>query len=404
MKTSNPLAAALLLMAASAAAQPYAPGATGGFSMTGANSGSGSLGLQLAPGSAPVDEMVFKCGTVPYVACTTAQMNLREAVRTSGKCPLPAIPACVDYLMKQSNSTNPAETIAAYNPPPGTQWASPDCTHIPCRLADSPTGTGAVESGLPYDQQPGFIGPPSPFKNQGPQPFTDENAFKQAMKEQEEVTPGKVIDLGNNTYAVDTGDGNYSIGGLCSGAPCNGLPKPADQIPGLADALQAANSLNSGGKSLNNDNPNGFTASSNKQTPNLENSGRTSGGEQQADETNPSDEAKGMGRQAAADSVAVSGASGSSGGTSVASNGSPSSGGATAEQVIKTKAAALGSIEITYTRLQQTEDNIKGAAGAFNNGQMTGFASPNAPAASGRLAEPPVDEKYLGKIQASSNE
>lgn len=404
MKTPNPLAAALLLIAASAAAQPFSTGLGNGFSMTGANSGSNSLGLQLAPGSSPVDEMVFKCGTVPYVACNDSQLNLREAVRTSKKCPQPAIPACVDYLMKQSNSTNPAETIAAYNPPPGTQWASPDCTHIPCRLADSPTGSGAVESGLPYDQQPGFIGPPAPPKSQGPQPFADESSFKQAMKDQEAVTPGKVVDLGNNTYAVDTGDGNYSIGGLCSGAPCNGLPKPADQIPGLADALQAANSLNSGGRSINNDNPNGFTASSNKQTPSMNNAGQT-GDQSQADDTNPSDEAKGMGRQAAADSVAVSGASGSSsGGTSVASSGSPSSGGATPEEVIKTKAAALGSIEITYTRLQQTEDSIKGAAGAFNNGQMTGFASPNAPAASGRLAEPPVDEKYLGKIQASSNE
>ncbi|MBI2789109.1 MAG: hypothetical protein HYX59_10545 [Elusimicrobia bacterium] len=401
MKTSNPLAAALLLIAASAAAQPLATG----FSMTGANSSSNPFALQLAPGSAPVDEMVFKCGTVPYVACTTAQTNLREAVRTSKKCPEPAIPACVDFLMKQSNSTNPAETIAAYNPPPGTQWASPDCTHIPCRLADSPAApaaSGQTLAGRSYEDEPGFIGPPSPFRNQGPQPFADESSFKQAMKDQEAVTPGKVIDLGNNTYAVDTGDGNYSIGGLCSGAPCNGLPKPADQIPGLADALQAANSLNSGGKSLNNDNPNGFTASSNKQTPSMNNAGQT-GDQGQADDTNPSDEAKGMGRQAAADSVAVSGASGSSGGTSVASNGSPSSGGATPEQVIKTKAAALGSIEITYTRLQQTEDSIKGAAGAFNNGQMTGFASPNAPA-SGRLAEPPVDEKYLGKIQASSNE
>lgn len=401
MRTPNPLAAALLLIAASAAAQPLASG----FSMTGANSSSNPFALQLAPGSAPVDEMVFKCGTVPYVACTTAQTNLREAVRTSKKCPQPAIPACVDFLMKQSNSTNPAETIAAFTPPPGTQWASPDCTHIPCRLADSPAASGQTLAGRSYEDEPGFIGPPSPFRNQGPQPFADESSFKQAMKEQEELTPGKVVDLGNNTYAVDTGDGNYSIGGLCNGAPCNGLPKPADQIPGLADALQAANSLNNGGNSLNNDNPNGFTASSNKQTPNLDNSGRTSGGEQQADDTNPSDEAKGMGRQAAADSVAVSGNSGSSGsGSSFASNGSPSSGGATAEQVIKTKAAALGSIEITYTRLQQTEDTIKGAAGAFNNGQMTGFASPNAPAASGRLAEPPVDEKYLGKIQASSNE
>lgn len=399
MKTPTPLAAALLLIAASAAAQPLATG----FSMTGANSNASPFALQLAPGSAPVDEMVFKCGTVPYVACTTAQTNLREAVRVSKKCPQPAIPACVDFLMKLSNSTNPAETIAAYNPPPGTQWASPDCTHIPCRLADSPTApsnpgaSAQTLAGRSYEDEPGFIGPPSPFRTNNaagstPPPMTDAE-YEQVFQGIKESYGADAIDLGNKTYGILTDDGLMSV---CSPTDCRQAQQSefADKIQ-QARAEAVAFTGASGGGQTNKTVPS---------TPGINNAGQT-GSVNQADDTSPSDEAKGMGRQAAADSVAVSGTSGSSGsGSSVASSGSPSSGGATAEQVIKTKAAALGSIEITYTRLQQTEDTIKGAAGAFNNGQMTGFASPNAPAASGRLAEPPVDEKYLGKIQASSNE
>jgi hypothetical protein len=400
MKTLEPLAAALLLMAASASAQPFSAGAGTGFNLTGNNSG----GLVLAPGSSPVDDMVFKCGTVPYVACTAAQLNLREAVRTSGKCPSPAIPACVDYLMKQSGSSNPAETIAAYTPPDGTKWASPDCTHIPCKLADD-AGKGAIESGLPYDQQPGFIGPPAPPKNNLPPAF-DSKEFQKELAAARADSSNTIVDLGDNRYGVVLDDGSVSV---CGKGLCN-MPRPASEFPKLAEQIQAANSINSGAKSLNSDNPNaGFQANSEKQapqTPSITNSGRTSGSpDNAAEDTSASDEAKGFGRQAAADSVAVSGSDPSSGaGSSVASNGSSSGGEAGAGQVIKTKAAALGSIEITYTRLQKTESDIKGAAGAFNNGQMTGFASPNAPAASGRLAEPPVDEKYLGKIQAASNE
>lgn len=401
MKTSNPLAAALLLIAASAAAQPLATG----FGMTGTNSNASPFALQLAPGSAAIDEMVFKCGTVPYVACTTTQTNLREAVRTSKKCPQPAIPACVDFLMKQSNSTNPAETIAAFTPPPGTQWASPDCTHIPCRLADAPTEvseivvTGRRTGPGSYEDAPGFIGPPSPFRtNSAPtapnsQPAMSDSEYEQVFQGIKDSYGADAIDLGNKTYGILNNDGTMSV---CSPTDCRQAQQSefADKIQQARAEAVAFTGASGGGQ----------TNKSVPSTPGINNAGQT-GSPNQADDTNPSDEAKGMGRQAAADSAAVSGDSGSSsGGTSVASSGSPSPGGATPEQVIKTKAAALGSIEITYTRLQQTEDNIKGAAGAFNNGQMTGFASPNAPSASGRLAEPPVDEKYLGKIQASSNE
>lgn len=402
MKIPNPLAAALLLIASAAAAQPFSAGAGSGFSLTGANSSP----LLLAPGAGPIDEMVFKCSTPPYVQCTAAQLNLREAVRTSGKCPQPAIPACVDYLMRQSGASNPAETIAAYTPPDGMKWASPDCTHIPCKLVDdsrkSTVIDGIVVTGRRYDQQPGFIGPPAPLKNALPPAF-DSKEFQKELAAARADNQYTVVDMGDNRYGIVFDDGNVSV---CGAGQCT-MPRPASDFPKLPEMIQAAQSLNSGAGSINNDNP-GFTASSNKQTPNLNNAGRTAGGAP-ADPgpgASASNEAREFGQQAANDSAAISGTSGSggsgAGGTSVASGGAAAAGPGEGE-VIKTRAEALGSIEITYSRLQKTEADIKGAAGAFDKGQMTDFAAPNAPA-SGRLAEPPVDEKYLGKIQASSNE
>lgn len=397
MKTLKPLAAALLLIGSSASAQLLNPGAGSGFSLTGNAPAPYSFSLPSA-----VDDVVFKCGTPPYIPCTDVHMNKREAIRIAGRCPEPAIQSCIDFLMKNSPSSNPAETIAAYTPPPGTQWASPDCTHIPCRLADSP-GTGATESGLPYDQQPGFIGPPAPPKNNLPPAF-DAKDFQKELAEARADNQYPIVDLGDNRYGVVLDNGTVSV---CGRGQCT-MPRPAAEFPDLPERLQAAQSLNSGAGSINNDNPGGFSLSSNKQTPDLNNAGRTAGGSPAVPDTSASDEARGFGEQAANDSAAISGTAGGlpgadSGGTSVASNGGGAAGGT--EEVIKTRAEALGSIEITYSRLQKTEADIKGAAGAFNSGAMTGFASPNAPApANGRLAEPPVDEKYLGKIQAASNE
>jgi hypothetical protein len=385
MKTRNPLAAALLLLASSAPAQLLNPGASFGTSSQSPFSLSGA--------SASDDDMVFKCSTPPYIACTTAQMNRRELVRETRVCPSPVSKACTDYLESAAGRPLSTGPIQLLGNSPDVKWASPDCTHIPCRLADSPA------SGLPYDRQPGFIGPPAPPQNNLPPAF-DPKDFQKELAAARAESQNTIVDMGDNRYGVVLEDGTVSVcgSGLCS------MPRPASEFPKLAEQIQAAVSLNSGGESLNNGNPNGFTASSNKQTPNLDNSGRTNAPEQAAANNNPSEEARSFGQQAASDSAAVSGTSafGSAAGGSVASGGYASA--ATEDQVIKTKAASLGSIEITYSRLQKTEADIQGAAGAFKDGQMTGFASPNAPAASGRPEMPPVDEKYLGKIQAASNE
>ncbi|MDP3544098.1 MAG: hypothetical protein Q8T11_16650 [Elusimicrobiota bacterium] len=364
MKTLKPLAAALFLLSSPAAAQLLTgPSGGGGFSFGGAGS--------LASQASPVTDFTFRCGTPPWKACTDVEMNQRQPILMARQCPAPVTAACTDFLMRELGASNPAETIAAYTPPPGREWASPDCQRIPCRLADAPSsssprpapGAGAVESGLPYDQQPGFIGPPAPSRNQGPQPFTDENSFRQAMREQENLTPGKVVDLGNNTYAVDTGDGNYSIGGLCSGAPCSGMPKPADQIPGLADALQLANSINNGNK-------NAFGPTS---TPAPSGGSRRSS---QGADTPPADdiasnsteEAQGSGGDAGRFFRSNGGGGGATaGGTTDGSYAATAASGQ--DGVIAAQAASLDEIQATHIGTQKfqttAEEILGGAKGTF---------------------------------------
>lgn len=368
MKTSNPLAAALLLIAASASAQPLA----GGYNFGG---GQNTTPFSLGAASGPVDDIVFKCGTVPYIACTAEHMNKRENIRITGICPAPASAACTAYLMSTRGAANPVETIAAYDPPPDMVWADPRCQQIPCRVVprtDEIVVTGRrrpapTDSGLPYDQQPGFIGPPAPPRNQGPQPFTDETAFRQAMREQENLTPGKVVDLGNNTYAVDTGDGNYSIGGLCNGAPCNGMPKRADEIPGLADALQLANSLNNGNKS-------GFGPTSTQTPP--AGSGRTSQGTPDVAST-PSSEAQNSGGDAGSLFRSNGGGRGApAGGTS--GSGYAATAASSEDQVIKTAAADLDDIRLTHIKTQEIQKGLDATEKSVAGGMDGTFATPGA--------------------------
>src|SRR5688572_12085714 len=94
MNIKNPLAAALLMISASASAQLLYPGP-----------------------SAADDEMVFKCGFVPYRLCTEQELAARRAAVMSGRCPMPASDACQRFMMQNGDTTQPAGTIAAKNPP-----------------------------------------------------------------------------------------------------------------------------------------------------------------------------------------------------------------------------------------------------------------------------------------------
>lgn len=132
MNITPPLAAILLMTASAASAQTLAAPGLGGFN------GAPSNAMSLGGAPAADDDMIFKCGIPPNAACTPAQLSRREAVRTSGTCSAPASKACVDYFMTGPGAANPSQTIAAYTPPAGQEWASPTCQHIPCQLANVP--------------------------------------------------------------------------------------------------------------------------------------------------------------------------------------------------------------------------------------------------------------------------
>lgn len=380
MNTRNPLAAALLLLAGSASAQLLSGPSGNGFSMTGTSQSPLSFGGS----SGPVDDVVFKCGTVPYIACTDVHMNKRENIRISGVCPAPASAACTEYLMSTRGATNPAETIAAYTPPPGREWASPDCQRIPCRLADPVvldeivvTGRrnpAPTESGLPYDQQPGFIGPPAPPSGPSLPPAFSAADFQRELSAARSDSQNTVVDLGDNRYGVVLDDGSVSVCGMGQCA----APRPASEFPGLADQIQAANSLNNGAGSLNDGNPQGFTPSSNKRTPPAPgSSGRPSQGTPPpADDvaSNPSDEARASGGDAGSFFRSNGGGMGASaGGTS--GNGYAAAAADGQQEAIATEAAELDGV-FTYIKTQEIKASIDRTAGAVTTGGDGTFVTP----------------------------
>lgn len=373
MNTRPPLAAALLLLASAAAAQPYAAGAGAGFSMTGVNTN--AFSFSLPPG--PVDDVVFKCGTVPYIACTDVHMNKREAIRIAGRCPEPASPACVEFLMKNSASANPAETIAAYTPPPGREWASPTCQRIPCRLADAPSAVGfaaGFAAGPPpasssYEDEPGFIGPPSPPKSSLPPAF-DAKDFQKELAAARAESQNTIVDMGDNRYGVVLDDGTVAVcgNGLCS------RPRPASEFPKLADQIQLARNESF---SFNGASAGGRKNTGSPSVPGPDNAGKTNGSPNPADEvTSASDEARGSGNDAGNFFRSGSDDSGSRSGSGAGSGGSDGYASAAGkDQVIKTKAAELDGV-YTYNKTQEIKATIEKTAGAVTGGVDGTFATP----------------------------
>lgn len=371
MNIRNPLATALLMASSFATAQ------TPSFSMTGGT------------------DMVEKCGTVPYRACTPEELQERaRRAGTTGYC-LPLDASCQSNFMTGAGASNPTETIAAYTPPPGTQWASPDCQRIPCRTVGSPGGD------VPYDQQPGFIGPPAPPKTpSGPPPFPPE-LFQQELANAQAQSPNPVIDMGDGRYGAVLEDGTVAV---CGQGQC-AMPRPASDFPGLEAKIQDArqqnasinsgmNSLNDGSGSINGDNK----STPNKSTPgadepvDLANSGRTGSTTDMGPTPYGNSSAGSIGEEFGGDLERLSGGTG----VEVASAGdSYNSPPYMAEEVVKIDGAKAKAeadkAGYTYTRIdaaaKNTEAIIKGGERAFDT-------------TNGRIGDPPVNEKYLGKIQA----
>ena len=388
---ATPLAAALILAASAANAQTTT---SGGSVLSFGSSASHIFNVTSAPSTNSDPDWIFKCGTPPFLACTTAELNLRGAVLANRTCPPPASTRCADYLMR--NPPNPLENYSASSVPDGFIWSSPTCTRIPCRI--EPTGATPADkstSKQPLTQNdPGFIGPPDPRANTGPQPYKDDASFNAAMKVQEEATPGKVIDLGDRRYAVDDGQGNYSLGGLQGGYPVS-VPTTADKIPGLKDAIQAkkANEAMFTNTAAGNNPPS---------TPSTQNGGRSGGGnvgggrDDGAVVANAQNQANG-GRG----SVGATGTTGSGGG----GKGGAATGGAGNPDTtisIDGNATKVGDIPVTFVHNQGMQSIIQRAASASTNGQVNGLVGGNGEiggTVSGRLKEPPVDAKVLGKQQ-----
>lgn len=400
MNIRKPLALALLMTASAASAQPFAtsPQPTFNFFSTNASpfslTGSGS-------GDA-IPDASFTCSSmenvhIPFASCTKEQLDDRK--RFNGECPAKST-ACKEYLQRSLSGANPAGTIAAYTPPPGQQWASPSCTHIPCLLADSPTeGDEIVVTGRrqvsekPRDDD--FVGPVLPPNENKLPPAFDAKDFQKEIADARADSQNTIVDLGDNRYGVVLEDGTVAV---CGRGACN-MPRPASEFPKLAEQIQMATSINSGINSLNNDNPNGFTAKSDKGK-----SAPGGGMPPPADDDSASSGSNGggsLGRSFATDQANISGGGGGDASSSGSGGGASSGDGKGYIAVKPSEMEPVGRIKITHTALLKTEADINSAEKAFTSGK-NGFAAPNDDTGSA-AGDPPISPEHLGKIQAVEN-
>lgn len=402
MKIRNPLAAALLMTAASATAQLTSPG-LGGFSPAPSNS--------ISFAAAPVDDIVFKCSlVVPYRACTTAELNQREAIRARGTCPQPASKACVDYLMTQGEAA-PVQLLGNQsNPSTANDEFFKKCGTVPYRLctAEEEKQKAAWEAGK-EKEKPGSK-PEVNDKIQGPPQMVD---MPKGGPE------GKMLQY-------PSGRVEYCFDNSCtktSGKPMT--PSEAQKYlkEQYADQKQLANSINSG-PSLTNAGNSGFNM--NSVNPDADVPGGAPSGGDQGTTPNPGDTTRtpsrnntaytpstdagggnmassgdnsprGLGEGIAGDQGRLSGDTGAS---SVSGGGLAANAGGDGfikvdGAVAKAEAAKSG---YTYTRIgeaaKNSEDLIQGGAATFTE-----------PGAGRRDVDSTLGDKtQVGKIQSAANQ
>jgi hypothetical protein len=231
---------------------------------------------------------------------------------------------------------------------------------------------------------------------QDPQPFADDAAFQEALKLQKEATPGMVIDLGNRRFAVDIGNGQFSIGGTIDGHPVNGMPKDGAQIPGLTEAIAAQQAdrtmfdTSSGGGGTPPATPNRTSPATNGATR----SGYDDGFAVASDHQTLSGGNKGSGGPDS--SSGADETDGANGVSAPAASGSPN-------HVVKIDGRTIKVDGMhTFVRNQRIEKGLR----ETTNGEIHDFVGPNGHVGGtvpGRQADPPVDPNQLGKIQAVSN-
>lgn len=413
-----PLAAALLAAASSAPAQSLAAPAFGfgpqSASPFGASSGS-------------VD-MVEKCSTVPYRACTTEELNMREA-RKAGTCTEKDF-ICQRRLMEASSQGNSAlQQLGNEGTPSGTKPFYLLCGTVPyrsCTPKEEKEKELAAADKAPKTEEPGVND-----NIQGPPQMLD---MPKGGPE------GKMLQY-------PSGRVEYCFDNSCS--KTSGKPMtPAEAKKYLkeqyADQKQIANSLNGGGEPINASRNAGGGKSGDKsgdrmgsnsadetpvqggnnptaygggpQTPgartdsakndaadvyNAQRNVASTGGDSgsgRSGTVGPSG-SSGPGSSGPSSYSGRSGSSGSGSGSWGAGNSGRSGGD---DEVIYAPGRKLDEVEVTYRGHQRLEQDIKRTAGTFNTGKLTGFASPNEPVG-GTAGDPPISPEHLGKQQFSAN-
>lgn len=422
MNTPNPLAAAFLLLASSASAatsQPFGTtqyGTGGGFSMTSGNGGySNPLSFANMSGSGPIPDASFTCSSmdnvhIPFASCTESQLADRR--RFNGECPAQST-ACREYLQRQLSGNNPAGTIAAFTPPPGSEWASPDCQHIPChtkasaeaaRKAQEAAGATPPSSQTdPLGLSPLAYGPQLPLgfnpksvggNTSAPTPPMSDADFQRAFKEAQDSYGDNAIDLGNKSYGIldESGDGMS----ICGPTGCS-RGNQSDHQAKIQQARAEQRAFNNNG-----DDPGGTTPPPGGNKAGGQVAGGTPGGDD--DSPSPSIGGNSLGRGFNDDQNSIAGTGGGGGDSA---SGSSGDGGFKGDgkgyiAVKPSEVQAVGSIQITHTALLKTESDINNAQRSFSSGQ-NGFAAPNDDRGSA-AGDPPISPEHLGKIQAVAND
>ena len=262
MKTRTPLAAAFLIMASSATAQPV--GSANPIVVT-------NLAAPPAAFGAPPDtedDLVFKCG-LTAAGCTTAQLNKRSQYMSQG-CPQPISIACRDFFMLNGSATilqfmgnqsNPLTANDDFFKKCGTSPWRP-CTkseddQLRAFLAahQHEDEHQMIDPRKGYGVAGGMVGPPAPDASVEeaivvtgtrplPPPF-DAKDFAKTLADARANNEKKVVAVGNR-FAIVNEDGTVNV---CGKGKCDLKPRKPENVPGFADALQLYASINSGNSS-----------------------------------------------------------------------------------------------------------------------------------------------------------
>jgi len=365
----------------------------------------------------PVSDEIFKCGNMLSALCSDEDRKRLTNILRTRTCPQPVSYACANYLMMNTdsgvfqylgNQSNPATAFDEFYKKCGTAPYR-GCTDLESTDRDAwlkwkpqPKADAPPKEGARYDQEPGFVGPPLP-SGWGSQngnggvvsntqatplrlfaPMKNDADFKKTFQEIQKSYGDAPIDMGDNTYAIldKKGDGMM----ICGQGGCT----PAKQSD-HQDKIQQARAEDKS-----------FSGTSGGGTPPAKAGGQKSGGDgppvnEAGGRTADATGGGGSPRDKGASFARESGIGGA--GTSGSGEGS--------EQTVALKfttedRATIQGKGFTYIKTAEINEQVSRQEKAFAGGQP-GFAAPNEPLP-GTVGDPPVDERYLGKIQAVAND